>query len=101
LLPASGTESGAALNVLLGSAVLDPAKTYYTQTVRLPKNPPAGVTVGPVSTDTLPLFGNGSSTLVAYGTPLEEGATILQTYYQAEDMSVADRGFFTVEASLD
>ncbi|MDZ8119926.1 LCCL domain-containing protein [Pontiella agarivorans] len=101
LLPGAGSESGAVLNGILGSAVLDPAKTYYTQTVRLPKNPPAGVTVRPVSTDTLPLFGNGSSTLVAYGAPIDEGDTILQTYYQAEDMSVAPRGYFTVEAFLD
>ena len=94
--------TGASVNEALGTVTLDPLKQYYTQTVRLPKTLPAGGSVDVESTQNLPDFDDGSTTVFPFGEPVDLGDTvILQKYYQAEDMQSAPKGFMRVKVSFD
>ena len=87
---------GDQVNTILGEHILEIGENYYVQTVRLPKNLPPSVTLELQSTQNLPNFGDGSTALRALGLPVEDGETVLQTYYQVESMREAPRGFIRV-----
>ncbi|MGD7653688.1 MAG: LCCL domain-containing protein, partial [Verrucomicrobiales bacterium] len=74
------TLTGSAINALEPAAALDPATVHHVVQIRLPKDP-QGVTLTVESTANFPTFGDGSATMLPYGTPVDDGDFILQSYY--------------------
>ncbi|MGJ8653081.1 MAG: glycoside hydrolase family 16 protein [Opitutaceae bacterium] len=100
--PSMNQQTGASINAVLGTDDLDPAKQHYTQTIRLPKVLPTGVSLDVEATLNLPHFDDGSTSVLPYGDPIDEGGnTHLQQYYQVEDMESAQRGFIRAVVSFD
>lgn len=101
VFPENAVLNGGQINTTLGEQLLDLGEDYYVQTVRLPKYPPTGVTLALQSTQNLPNFGDGSTNVRPFGLPVEDGETILQTYYQVETTREAPRGFIRIQITMN
>ncbi len=91
--------SGADILAIDGGASVDPAKTYFTARVRVPKNPgPASVSV----TGSPNLAGFGSSGVDAnrFGPQADDGFYWLEDYFLTPAASSSRRGFCRVEVVM-